>query len=122
MKRSTATEKVVEIIQKHCTSSRTITGARTGIFKRRIEVSIDATGNQKSKRVRNAVKKIVKIERELQEAFPKRKIMIRVRAGDKKSFPKKVSEPFKGKDIIVIRTPVKVNVQIPPVEELEDQD
>jgi len=95
------------MVTKVCSSLRMVTGVRAEINRKSVQVSIDAKGTKKSKRLKNFARKIRQLERDIKKTFPHRQVFIHIWATDKKSSLHKVSKPFRGRDIIIFNDPVR---------------
>jgi hypothetical protein len=80
---------------------------RAAIDKKNVEVSIDAKGNRKSRRITKLAERIRQLEKGLRKTFPHRKVNIHIWVTDRKSTSQKVSKPFRGRDIAIITAPAK---------------
>ena len=99
--------KFKTLLTKYCAGMRIITGMRAAIDKENVEVSIDAKGNRKSRRITKLAKRIRRLEKNLKKTFPRQRVNIHIWVTDKKSAIQKVSKPFRGRDIAIITAPAK---------------
>lgn len=93
------------VISKYCSDSSTVLSILAGIGKRHIQVSINAVGGRKSKRLAQFIKGVGRMEKELRKSFPSRKVEVRIWIRSKKSPTQKVEKPFQGRDIVMIVDP-----------------
>jgi hypothetical protein len=99
--------KFKALLTKHCAGMRIITGMRAAIDEKSVEVSIDAKGTRKSRRIAKLARRTRRLEKELGKAFPHRKVNVQIWVTDKKSTAQKVSKPFRGRNIVLIIAPAR---------------
>ncbi len=97
-------KKFKTLLTKHCAGLRIIVGVWASIYRKRVEVSIHAKGDRKSRRMVKLRKRLERMERELIKAFSWRKVDIRICPNSKPS-EKRKGKPFRGKDIIFVTVP-----------------
>ena len=96
------------MILKPCNALRMVTGVRAQLDAKSIQVSIDAKGPKTGKRFKNFAKNIKRLEKDLKKTFPKRKLFIHIWATSKKLSLHKMNKPFRGRNIVIYHSPIKL--------------